>query len=70
VTDWAWQLWCDAHPRQPAPAFFVTATNMHPQAHLNMLAALQPWVDNAISKTVNVAQSCTFDACSGLFREA
>jgi ribonucleoside-diphosphate reductase alpha chain len=38
----------------PLPDSFVTATELAPAAHLTMQAALQPLVDNSISKTINV----------------
>jgi ribonucleoside-diphosphate reductase alpha chain len=36
------------------PPAFVTVADLAPAAHLDMQAALQPYVDNAISKTINV----------------
>ena len=35
--------------------------------HLDMQAALQPWVDNAISKTVNVPQDYSFAQFRSLY---
>jgi ribonucleoside-diphosphate reductase alpha chain len=66
VTDYALSLWRqrtgDGHGLPPG---FVTAPELSARAHLDMQAALQPFVDNAISKTVNVAGDCPFEA----FRE-
>ena len=36
------------------PPALVEAREIEPLAHLQMQAALQPFVDNAISKTINV----------------
>jgi ribonucleoside-diphosphate reductase alpha chain len=41
-------------------ARFVTAGDVSVRAHLDMQAALQPFVDNSISKTINVPQGCPF----------
>jgi len=49
---------------------FVTAAQLPPAAHFGMQAALQAHVDNAISKTINVAQEASFSDFSGLYRLA
>ena len=54
TVDYAFALW-SAERRGPLPRTFVTAAELSPDAHLEMLAALQPLVDNSISKTINVA---------------
>ncbi|MDH4133872.1 MAG: adenosylcobalamin-dependent ribonucleoside-diphosphate reductase [Gammaproteobacteria bacterium] len=46
---------------------FVTATEIPPALHLDMQAALQPWVDNAISKTVNVPPDYSFEQFRSLY---
>src|SRR5208282_3696977 len=43
------------------PPALVTATAIAPEAQIALQAALQPYVDNAISKTVNVAVDIGFD---------
>jgi len=48
-------------PTAPLPDTFVTARELAPEAHLEMQAALQPFVDNAISKTINVPTDLPFD---------
>ncbi|MEX1082745.1 MAG: ribonucleoside-diphosphate reductase, adenosylcobalamin-dependent, partial [Xanthobacteraceae bacterium] len=42
------------------PDGFVTAAELPVSAHLDMQAALQPFVDNSISKTINVPEDCPF----------
>jgi ribonucleoside-diphosphate reductase alpha chain len=42
------------------PDGFITATDLPVRAHLDMQAALQPFVDNSISKTINVPENCPF----------
>jgi ribonucleoside-diphosphate reductase alpha chain len=52
------------------PPALVCAWEMPAEAHLDMQAALQPHVDNAISKTINLPADATFEACEGVFRAA
>ena len=52
------------------PAEFVDARSIPPGAHLEMQAVLQPYVDNAISKTINVSDDCTFDEFRDLYQSA
>jgi len=62
LTDWALDLWRrSARDADGTPAAFVTAADLPVRAHLDMQAALQPFVDNSISKTINVAADCPFD---------
>jgi ribonucleoside-diphosphate reductase alpha chain len=62
------RLWQRNHPGLP-PAF-VPVADMAPLDHLALQAALQPFVDNAISKTLTVSIDISFDDFSGLFVEA
>jgi ribonucleoside-diphosphate reductase alpha chain len=62
LTDYALALW-RARTGAPTatPAGFVTTADLPVSAHLAMQAALQPFVDNSISKTINVPENCRFD---------
>ena len=44
------------------PESFVVAGDLTPEEHLAMQAALQPYVDSAISKTINCPEDISFDA--------
>jgi ribonucleoside-diphosphate reductase alpha chain len=68
VVDFACQLW-QGHGHGVPPAF-VEARQIDPLAHLRMQAALQPFVDNAISKTINVAADTPFERFADLYRQA
>ena len=70
ITDFALTLWRTLHEAGSAPPAFTTAGELTPSAHLEMQAALQPFVDSAISKTVNVPESCTFEAFRRLYDRA
>lgn len=47
------QEWQDAHPGQELPDYFVNAMELSPEQHVRVQAAIQRWVDSAISKTCN-----------------
>lgn len=70
VKDHAWAEWQRRRPGLPAGPAFVTARAMGPEAHLLMQAALQPYVDNGISKTINVDEKLPFAAFVDLYRQA
>jgi ribonucleoside-diphosphate reductase alpha chain len=71
VEDFAHALWRrEAGADTPLPASFVHAGELDPRDHLAMQAALQPYVDSAISKTVNVPVDYPFDAFADLYRAA
>ena len=69
VTDYAMQLW-QQRGGSGAPPAWVEARQLAPLAHLSMQAALQPYVDNAISKTINVAADLPFEHFADLYRQA
>ena len=61
LTDYALALWRrTTGSATGAPDGFVTASELPMRAHLDMQAALQPFVDNSISKTINVPQDTPF----------
>jgi ribonucleoside-diphosphate reductase alpha chain len=71
VEDHAWRLWrhlkgADA----PLPPAFVTALEMSAQAHQQMVAAVAPCIDTAISKTVNVPEDYPYADFQDLYRQA
>ncbi len=70
LDDYAWRVWQTLHPGAPAPAAFRDATGIAPQAHLAMQAELQAFVDNAISKTINVAADCPFEDFASVYHDA
>jgi ribonucleoside-diphosphate reductase alpha chain len=69
VIDHAVQLW-QQQGRAGLPPALIVAQQIDPLAHLHMQAALQPLVDNAISKTINVAADLAFDRFENIYRQA
>jgi ribonucleoside-diphosphate reductase alpha chain len=47
------QEWQEAHPGEALPDYFVSAMDLTPEQHVRVQAAIQRWVDSAISKTCN-----------------
>ncbi|HEY8129828.1 MAG TPA: adenosylcobalamin-dependent ribonucleoside-diphosphate reductase [Hyphomicrobium sp.] len=54
----------------PLPAAFVTADALSPAEHIAMQAALQPYVDSAISKTINCPEDIPFEQFRDIYAEA
>lgn len=70
VTDYAAALWRKDRDSDDLPPAFVTAHELAPAEHLRMQAAIQPYVDQAISKTINVPADYDFAAFRDLYRQA
>jgi ribonucleoside-diphosphate reductase alpha chain len=71
VRDYAYDVWlAGGHKPADTPACFVTADALPPRAHLEMQSCLQRYVDNAISKTVNLAESATVDDVADIYTRA
>jgi ribonucleoside-diphosphate reductase alpha chain len=70
LTDHALERWRARHGDVPPPRTFVGAQQLAPAAHLDMQAALQPFVDNSISKTINVPADFPFQTFKDIYRHA
>ena len=71
VEDHAWRLYRHLGGDVNAlPDYFVSALEMAAQDHLAMMQAVQPFVDTAISKTVNVAVDYPFAQFRDLYLQA
>ena len=70
LTDYAFRAWQQVHGDQPLPHYFVENNRLLPQAHLEMQAAIQPYVDSAISKTINVPEYYSFNEFQTLYQQA
>jgi len=70
LTDLAWRRWRALHGDTPLPSAFVNAAQLAPEAHLGMQAALQPYVDSSISKTINVPVDFPFSSFKDIYQQA
>jgi len=61
------QEWDASHPGEKLPDYFVNAMELSPVEHVRVQAALQKWVDSAISKTCNVPSDYTIDQTRELY---
>ena len=72
VEDYAWRLYHHGRTGAPAaggcdalPDYFVTALAISAHAHKAMVAAVAPYVDTSISKTVNVPEDYPYEDFQG-----
>jgi len=71
VQDHAYRLFRHLHGADaPLPASFVSAMEISATDHLLMVAAVAPYVDASISKTVNVPADYPYEDFKGLYLEA
>ena len=71
VEDHAWRLYRHMFGEDtPLTSAFVTALEMSAQAHEAMVAAVAPFIDTAISKTVNVPADYPYAEFQHLYMEA
>lgn len=69
LEDFSVQAWREG-ARGSVPPAFVTASELSAEAHLAMQATAQGFVDNAISKTLNVDASLPYDDFRQVYRRA
>ncbi|MBT9551366.1 MAG: adenosylcobalamin-dependent ribonucleoside-diphosphate reductase [Hydrogenophaga sp.] len=71
VEDHAWRLYRElGGDVDQLPEYFVNALAMSAGEHIAMMEAVQPFVDTAISKTVNVAADYPFEDFKSLYQKA
>lgn len=71
VEDYAHALWRRLSKNENnLPPAFVNVRALSPNDHLDMQAVLQPYVDSAISKTINVPEDYPFEKFRSLYETA
>ena len=71
VEDYAWRLYRHlGGDVRTLPPYFVTALEISAQAHKEMVAAVAPFVDTSISKTVNVPEDYPYGEFEDLYLSA
>ena len=71
VRDFAYDLWCrEKGAGAVPPDALVCAGEIPPEGHLLMQAIVQRWVDNAVSKTINMDPGYPYESFRELFAQA
>ena len=71
VEDHAWRLYRELGGNvDKLPDYFVSALEMSAASHIAMMEAVQPFVDTAISKTVNVPADYAYEDFKSLYQQA
>jgi ribonucleoside-diphosphate reductase alpha chain len=71
VEDHAWRLYRElGGDIEKLPPYFVSALEMAATDHIAMMEAVQPFIDTAISKTVNVPADYPYEDFKGLYTQA
>lgn len=70
VREHAYAVWREMHGDKPLPDYFKTALELSVQEHIKPMEIIQPYIDSAISKTVNVPADYPFEQFKDLYLEA
>lgn len=71
VEDHAWRLYRELGGDVNAlPDYFISALEMPAEGHIAMMEAVQPFVDTAISKTVNIPADYPYEDFKDLYLQA
>ncbi|MBI2961858.1 MAG: adenosylcobalamin-dependent ribonucleoside-diphosphate reductase [Betaproteobacteria bacterium] len=71
VEDYAWRLYKHlGGDTEKLPEYFVTALELSAKAHKDMVAAVAPYIDTSISKTVNVPEDYPYSEFEDLYLSA
>lgn len=76
VEDYAYSLWINSTPSSPkcesqdVPPAWVDTESLAPKDHLAVQGAMQPFIDNAISKTINLPADFPFEKLKDVYSQA
>lgn len=70
VTDYAAHLWRKTSHAHDLPPAWADSQSLLPGDHLRIQASLQPFVDHAISKTINLPEDFPFEDLASVYTEA
>lgn len=70
VTDYSLRVWQQLQTEKKLPPAWTDAQSLSPQDHLQIQAAVQPYIDNAISKTINIPVNFPFEKLSEVYTQA
>jgi ribonucleoside-diphosphate reductase alpha chain len=70
VTDYALRAWLRFSKnlqKNGLPSAWIDTRTLSPSDHLHMQAAVQPFIDNAISKTINIPENFPFEKLAEIY---
>jgi len=71
LTDYAYQLGQSMRDSaSPNREIFITAHQLAPEKHIEMQALIQRYVDNAVSKTINIPQDYSYEEFESVYQLA
>lgn len=70
VTNYALRLWRKLGHAEKLPPAWMDVGQLSPLQHLHVQAAVQPYIDNAISKTISVPENFPFDQLTEVYAQA
>jgi len=70
IIDYACWQWQQQFQTDSLPDAWIDSQNLTPMQHLQMQAAAQAYVDNAISKTINLAEDFPFENLLDIYSQA
>lgn len=70
VQDYAQRAWRETHGVAPYAPGWVDTDTLTPEAHLAIQGAVQPYIDNAISKTINLPESFPLEKLEHVYTKA
>lgn len=70
VKDYAYQYWAEKQKTKSLPPAWIDTESLMPNAHLQVQGAVQPYIDNAISKTINIPHDFPFEKVMDVYTEA
>lgn len=70
VNDYAYQLWVSENRNEKLPPAWVDTNSLSPESHLQVQGAIQPFIDNAISKTINIPRDFPFEKLADVYTKA
>ena len=70
VMDYALKAWQKKQSNSKLPPAWVDTQSLLPEDHIAIQAAVQPYIDNAISKTINIPENFPFEKLSDIYTQA
>lgn len=70
VNSYSYKLWQEYSRTKNLPPAWTDAQRLKPEEHLQIQAAVQPYIDNAISKTINLPENFPFSKLHHIYTTA